>query len=1131
MTGTAELADLYLTLRAVNAPLLSAFTQSATAGEEMVTALSASLAELDAMIARTAESLVALRGEMAGVGATGLTAGTEGLAATAAAESTGAAGVAAMDTGALAAGTGTATAAADETVAAYDRVLAEMAKVSAEAATVQAETDAFLASQGKVAQGLAAGMATAATGVTTAESGIAAGAASAAGTYVDAQGRMRDAQGQFVADTTSAETTVSRSYKSMGSSALSLGGLLHMAFGNVELDVAELGTGTVLLASKFQTQMTRLYTAAGAPKDAVLANSNAILSLATSVGMTGDKMAEALYHPISAGLDLATSLQVVKYAAEEATISGASLDDTTYSLSSVMKAFNQPASQAGQTMADLNAIVGEGDMRFQDFNESVKNWAPTAAQMGIGINSMGAGLAYLTDRGNSAEVAATRMTMGISMMTTPSAQAAKLLEGLGVASSDVAASTSAMTDVLKKTGITQNKLAEDLKQPDGLYVALKDLKDGLEKAGVKGTEADSVLAKIFGGGRSDKAIMSLMQNLDGLKDKFDAISKDSTPQKFEQNWEDAKKTFSFQMQQMKAAAENSLTHIGLAVLPKLSAFIDDVKSKGGQAIHDFMQGFRGDQSDTSGLAKIGGIIHGVIDDLKSFGRDASTAFKNLWSAAGPTAKMLGGELLGALMVVGGLLKNVVGPALVAVSGFFKDHQGILMALVQMALIPLTLKLAGLPFKAVAGAASGFFGIFKNSYKAIADTVKVIGGIGKGIGKVASKLADGGKAVGKFASDLVGGLKNSEDAADTFGGKVGGIMKGAGKVLGDAMAAVKAGGKAMAAVMVETVWPALVSAATATWSFTVALLANPITWIVIGLIALGVAIYLLVTHWSTVEKFLKGAWSAFISWGKDVWKNVASFFSDLWHDVSGFFTDIWNDIVNWVKSVWHDAVQGAKNIWNDLTGFFKGLWDKITQGVKDGWNAISSFVTSIPGKIGGFFSDAINWLYDHGKAILEGFLNGLKDAWRHVTDFVGGIGSWIAAHKGPIEVDRELLKPHGAAIMGGFLGSLQQGAGQVLSYLDDFTRDIAATGSGALTGDLSISGPSSPSLGSLVVSGGATLAASTLFGSSAAPTVIHLGGITVQGSVVTEQDLIKSVQKGILQLSARNPGFGTNVAFA
>ena len=344
------------------------------------------------------------------------------------------------------------------------------------------------------------------------------------------------------------------------------------------------GAVSVKWAADFQEQMTRLYTAAGlstAQLKAVHMTAkqldDAVLQLGNQTGYTGTQMAEALYHPISAGLDLKSALEVVKYSAEEARISGASLEDTTYSLSSVMKAFNFSASQAGPTMASLNAIVGEGDMRFQDFNQSIKNWAPTAAQMGISVNSMGAGLAYLTDRGNSAEVAATRLTMGISMMTTPSEKATKMLVGLGLASTDVKASSAAMQSAMEKAGITQNQLAMDLKKPDGLYVALKDLKDGLEKAGVSGTEADSVLAKIFGGGRSDKAVMSLMQNLDGLKTKFDAISHDSSMSHFQDAWQKTQATFNTQLHETEATLVNLGIKLGTILLPYVQEFLGWVR--------------------------------------------------------------------------------------------------------------------------------------------------------------------------------------------------------------------------------------------------------------------------------------------------------------------------------------------------------------------------------------------------------------------------------------------------------------------------------------------------------------------------------------------------------------------------
>lgn len=342
----------------------------------------------------------------------------------------------------------------------------------------------------------------------------------------------------------------------------------------VVVGAAAVGVASVDMAEKFQTQVTRLYTAAGGPKEAILQNTDAIIKMGTSVGMTGTQMAEAMYHPISAGLDLATSMNVVKESAKEAQISGAKLDDTTYSLSSVMKAFNQPAQQAGQTMAQLNAIVGDGDMRFQDFNASIKNWAPTAAAMGISIQSMGSGLAFLTDRGMKADEASTRLTMGLSMMANPTQKAAGLLKAMGVSQDAVSGSTNAMKSALAKAHITQNNLASDLQKPDGLYVALSHLKQGLKDSGVAGTEADSVISKIFGGGRSDKAILSLLSNLDGVKQKFDQIGHDSSAEHFQQAWSDAQQTIGFKFKAMAASGQNLGITIGMALIPLAGRILD-----------------------------------------------------------------------------------------------------------------------------------------------------------------------------------------------------------------------------------------------------------------------------------------------------------------------------------------------------------------------------------------------------------------------------------------------------------------------------------------------------------------------------------------------------------------------------
>ncbi|MGN0710492.1 MAG: phage tail tape measure protein [Anaerovoracaceae bacterium] len=54
-------------------------------------------------------------------------------------------------------------------------------------------------------------------------------------------------------------------------------------------------------------------------------------------------------------------------------------------------------------------------------------------------------------------------------------------------------------------------------------------------------------------------------------------------------------------------------------------------------------------------------------------------------------------------------------------------------------------------------------------------------------------------------------------------------------------------------------PGLISSV---WSFTAALLANPVTWVVVGIVALIVAIVLLWKNWDKVTAFLKSTWQSF-----------------------------------------------------------------------------------------------------------------------------------------------------------------------------------------------------------------------------------------------------------------------------
>lgn len=147
-----------------------------------------------------------------------------------------------------------------------------------------------------------------------------------------------------------------------------------------------------------------------------------------------------------------------------------------------------------------------------------------------------------------------------------------------------------------------------------------------------------------------------------------------------------------------------------------------------------------------------------------------------------------------------------------------------------------------------------------------------------------------------------------------------------------------------------------------WSFTVALLANPVTWIVIGIVALVAAIILLWRNWDTVTAWLKSTWNSFVSmltagfdwvsnlfngmpgWLKIIMAVFMPFISipilirNNWSSIKQFFAELWNGVV----SVFTGGIQKAKDVINGALTWFRESGSKVmstfTEGIKSAVNA-------------------------------------------------------------------------------------------------------------------------------------------------------------------------------------------------
>ncbi|MEF2968361.1 phage tail tape measure protein [Paenibacillus sp. M1] len=188
------------------------------------------------------------------------------------------------------------------------------------------------------------------------------------------------------------------------------------------------------------------------------------------------------------------------------------------------------------------------------------------------------------------------------------------------------------------------------------------------------------------------------------------------------------------------------------------------------------------------------------------------------------------------------------------------------------------------------------------------------------------------------------------------------FKGIGSVTKSAVTGIKnvATGMAnLARQAIMTAVRAMPGLIASVWSFTAALLANPITWIVVGIVALIAAIVLLWVNWDSVVNWIKSAWNSFVSgikagfdWirnlfaGMPAWLQVAlavfmpfigipMLIINNWSSIKQFFANLWNGITELFSS----GIQKAKDIINGALTWFKESGSKVITTFTDGIKSV------------------------------------------------------------------------------------------------------------------------------------------------------------------------------------------------
>ena len=254
------------------------------------------------------------------------------------------------------------------------------------------------------------------------------------------------------------------------------------------------------------------------------------------------------------------------------------------------------------------------------------------------------------------------------------------------------------------------------------------------------------------------------------------------------------------------------------------------------------------------------------------------------------------------------------------------------------------------------------------------------------------------------------------------------------------------------------------------------------------------------------------------WLYDAGKNILV---GLWNGFTGFIGDVLSGIGHFISDFIHSFMAGfamgsPSQVMHDMgVNIIMGLLNGLTQM----WGTLWGWVTQIPGWIISGVGDLGGILWNAGQACMMGLYNGFLSVWNQVKGWLSSVGGWIQSLKGPLDKDKTLLLPHGNAIIQGLMDGMKAQMPALEAHLAQVTRTITT-----------LNGSSGLSIGSGISSG---LGSGGLFNPTSAGvdgSGVHIH-LNVAGSVWTTGDLVKEVQQAMLRHGIRNNNPGINYSYA
>lgn len=174
-----------------------------------------------------------------------------------------------------------------------------------------------------------------------------------------------------------------------------------------------------------------------------------------------------------------------------------------------------------------------------------------------------------------------------------------------------------------------------------------------------------------------------------------------------------------------------------------------------------------------------------------------------------------------------------------------------------------------------------------------------------------------------------------------------------------------------------------------WSFTAALLANPVTWVVIGIVALIAALVLLYNKCEWFRNAVNSVMDAAKATVSEKLSNIKTAYEEHGGGISGVAAAAMEAVKGWYTAgyTFIDNLTGGKL--SEIREKFSTAMSNIVQGISqkftDARTAFSNGLNNIKNAVSG----AVTWFFESGKRIVSTFANGIKSAFSSAVEAVKG----------------------------------------------------------------------------------------------------------------------------------------------